>query len=118
MSGVALLLAAAVAHAWVRLYTAGLRPDVRDGRRAEIASDLWEQQRAASALGDGAGGTALLVLARVLLGVPADLSWRMTAGRTRRVESLSERRTRMNRSLVQTGFLGVARVTALPGESG
>ena len=56
MSGVVLLLAAGVARAWVRLYTAGLRADVRDSRRAEIDSDLWEQQHTVSALGNGAGG--------------------------------------------------------------
>ena len=108
MSHVALLLAIALAQAWVRLYTAGLRPNVRDGRRAEIASDLWEQQQAASVLENRSGGTALQVLARVLLGVPADLSWRVTAGRMRRVDSLPERRVRMNRSLAQKGFLVVA----------
>ena len=30
-------------RAWVRLYTAGLPPGLRDSRREEIDADLWEQ---------------------------------------------------------------------------
>ncbi len=33
---------------WVRLYTAGLPADVRDGRREEIDADLWEHAREAA----------------------------------------------------------------------
>ena len=52
---------------WVRVYTAGLRADRRDARRAEIDSDIWEQQRYAEATGTGHGLTALLMVERLLL---------------------------------------------------
>ena len=31
-----------VVRAWTRLYTSGMAPEIRDARRAEIDSDLWE----------------------------------------------------------------------------
>ena len=41
-------------RAWVRLYTAGLPPGLRDSRREEIDADLWEQsQEAETKLRDG-----------------------------------------------------------------
>ena len=41
MSGFMMRLVTGLMRGWVRLYTAGLPPDRRDDRRAEIASDLW-----------------------------------------------------------------------------
>ncbi len=61
----------ALARAWVRLYTAGIPADERVGRRAEVESDLWEQQ-----LEDKGGSLTLHVLQRIVLGMAADLSWR------------------------------------------
>jgi hypothetical protein len=46
---------------------------VRDARRAEIMSDLWEQCHAEGTRGRCAA-TALAVLGRVVRGVPADLA--------------------------------------------
>ena len=80
--------AAAFARAWTYLYTSGLAPQVRAARRAEIESDLWESAHDQSA---PRGTTAaLLVCARLILGIPNDLSWRaaQTSPRTRRVMRL------------------------------
>ncbi len=61
------------AGTWARLYTLGLPPEAREARQDEIASDTWEQ------LSDDDGASGAGVLARVLLGMPADLMWRLTA---------------------------------------
>lgn len=57
---------------WTRIYTAGMETDLRDRRRAEIESDLWESQqetRPASSL-------AVDLIARLVRGIPSDLRWR------------------------------------------
>jgi hypothetical protein len=61
---------------WVRLYTAGLEPNVRDDRRAEIESDLWEQSTFSAPDGVARVELALEVWSRCLLGVADDLTWR------------------------------------------
>lgn len=66
---------------WVSLYTWGLPPEVRHNRRAEIESDLWEQQ--SEVVGARTLAITTQVLARWLLGVPADLSWRLQAASAR-----------------------------------
>lgn len=66
----------AIVRAWTWLYTAGLDPDPRDDRRAQIDSDIWEyiddarEQRVAEL------AMAAHMLARLALGVPDDLLWR------------------------------------------
>ena len=111
MSAAMLTLVVGLAHWWVRLYTSGLPPDIREARRAEIASDLWEQ--AAGAPGCGMVTTAAEVLARMLLGIPADLSWRFAAGRQRHAGDVPERRVNVNTSLAQRGFVGIAALMAV-----
>jgi hypothetical protein len=64
---------------WVDRYTRGLAPEVRDRRRAEIESDVYEHAHSEVA-SDGS------VLWRTLRGVPADLSWRRDAKRAIRGE--------------------------------
>jgi hypothetical protein len=68
-------LALALARAWVTLYTRGVPAALRDARRAEIASDLWEQRHdQAKDRRQGllaAGG----LLGRVVRGAPSDLAW-------------------------------------------
>lgn len=54
--------------AWVGWYTRDLPEPLAQQRRAELASDVWEQQH-----DDGAGGS---LLGRALRGAPADLAWR------------------------------------------
>ena len=56
-------------RAWTTLYTFALPPEMRDRRRAEIVSDLWESEHDP----DVPRGEPLF---RVLRGVPADLLWR------------------------------------------
>lgn len=60
-----------VTRTWVGLYTRGLGPQLRAERRAELESDVWEQMRGRPP------GTAWLVLLRCLLGIPADVTWRL-----------------------------------------
>ena len=69
-----LIVASDLTRVWVRYYTRGMPPEVRDTRRAEIESDLWEQ--AADARNSRASATALSVVDRLVGGIPADLSWR------------------------------------------
>ncbi len=70
-----LAVAIACVRLWTRLYTSGLPPVVRNRRRAEIDSDLWEW-RTDHAGEPGAPG-AVHVLLRLLLGIPDDVAWRM-----------------------------------------
>ena len=67
--------AATAVRLWTRLYTSRLAAAVRDARRAEIESDLWEHAQ------DAASGAparmAVQVLLRLLLGMPDDLVWRL-----------------------------------------
>jgi hypothetical protein len=69
-------LAANVVSAWARLYTSGLEPAVRDPRREEIDSDLWEHAHAGRRAGAEPRSVAGQMLARCLLGIGADVSWR------------------------------------------
>ena len=75
----------AVVRLWTRVYTAGLPPEARDARRAEIESDLWELEADA----DARGGLdpASHVLARCLIGIPDDLTWRVEEARLHRTSS-------------------------------
>jgi hypothetical protein len=61
---------------WVRCYTWRLAADVGADRQAEIDSDLWEHQHDATTAGRRPIEAALEVVGRLVLGVPADLSWR------------------------------------------
>lgn len=75
-------LACRLARRWVRVYTAALATDVGDGRRAEIESDLWEHIADAHVRQEHRISTQLDVLARVLIGLPSDLTWFSQARRT------------------------------------
>ena len=68
-------------QAWVRLYTIGLPPGLRDARRDEIDSDLWEQAHH-TGMHTTPSPTAHLLL-RWLLGLPDDLLWRLAHIRSR-----------------------------------
>jgi TonB family protein len=68
-----LRLATAAVRAWTRILTCRLTPDVRDARRADVESDLWEGAHDADA---EQSRRAWHVLARLLFGVPDDLRWR------------------------------------------
>src|SRR5438094_8714239 len=47
-----LRLAIAFVRKWTRVYTARMSPELREARRAEIESDLWEVQQDRIARGD------------------------------------------------------------------
>src|SRR4051794_28950487 len=64
--------------AWVWVYTLGLAPETQLRRRLEMESELWEHEQDAKSVGHTLRVIALLIAARSLLGVPADLSWRLT----------------------------------------
>jgi len=76
MNASAVTLAARLTRLWTRVYTFGMPDDVRESRRAEIESDLWEWRHDVGARGRGAPSEAH-VLARLVRGVPDDLSWRL-----------------------------------------
>jgi len=67
---------------WVTLYNWGLPAGVRDNRRAEIQSDLWEQQHDATRAGYSNGEAAWITVHRFVPGIPADLAWRAGTGDT------------------------------------
>jgi hypothetical protein len=74
-------LATAMVRRWTALYTSGLQFDVREARRAEIASDLWDHRIEARLDGLRPWQTGLEIASRWLVGIPADLSWRRAAPR-------------------------------------
>ena len=96
-----LVFAIALTRAWTALYTRGLPPDLRAERREEIDCDLWHQQRLADLEREPVMGTAVQVAARLLLGVPADILWRIEAGRMAR----PEKEIRMNETWTMRGLL-------------
>jgi hypothetical protein len=57
---------------WTRAYTQGLPAEIRRGRLGEIESDLWECQHDADRPANAAE-----MFARLLLGMPHDLWWRL-----------------------------------------
>jgi uncharacterized protein (TIGR03435 family) len=73
----------ACVRAWTKLYTSGLPPAVRNRRRAEIDSDLWEWRADQASEPRGAAGLHLLL--RMLRGMPHDVAWRVELGALGRV---------------------------------
>lgn len=103
-----------LASAWSRTYTRSLPHDVREARRAEIASDVHEHAAHGIARGDDPADVGFELLVRVLFGVPADLVWRwgVTHG-SRRAVLITQRkvRTMATRLFVALGVV----LTALAG---
>jgi hypothetical protein len=62
---------------WTSMYTLGSVPELRQGRRAEVDSDLWDQQHLAYLQGAKPLDTAWHIFIRCLLGIPADIAWRV-----------------------------------------
>jgi hypothetical protein len=77
-----LMLASALAlvRGWTRLYTARMERPLRDARRAEIESDLWELHEDARRRGATPELIALHMFARLVGGVVDDLRWRAEQG--------------------------------------
>ena len=91
-------------RAWTALYTRGLPADVRGERREEIDCDLWEHQRLADLQREPATSTAAAIVLRLIMGVPADMTWRLEAG----ASAHSERGIQMNDSWTMRGLLALA----------
>jgi hypothetical protein len=62
---------------WVAFYTRGLPAAIQQDRRDEIDSDLWSQLHDAAEFAHGEGSLAGEFVARLVFGIPADLSWRL-----------------------------------------
>jgi len=101
-------IASGLTRTWTRTYTRGLPLDVREARCAEIDSDLWEQRCEAGLMGRDEREVALHVLARLALGIPADLLWRLERG-----ISSQARRTQVNESGAMRSLVAVGVVLAL-----
>ena len=71
-------LAARVVLAWVDCYTGWVSAETAERRRAEISSDLWEQQADARDTGAPPFAASLSIARRAALGAPADLLWVQT----------------------------------------
>ena len=93
-------LAGIVVRAWTLAYTVGAPARIREERRDEIASDLWEHARAGAEEGLRHRAIAGQMLARCFLGIGADVSWRVqvTLGQRRAVEEEVPMSDRMKRS--------------------
>jgi len=63
-------MARAAVRLWTAVYTWRLPPVLRDRRRAEIESDLWESG------GDGAASSTE-IMGRLLIGMADDVRWRV-----------------------------------------
>jgi hypothetical protein len=73
-------LAFAIVRTWTQVYTWRMPPTLREERRAEIESDLWEFEHDATA--STGISPAIHVLLRMVSGIPDDLQWRVEqAGR-------------------------------------
>jgi hypothetical protein len=63
-------MSAWLVRAWTNVYTFALPADIRERRRAEIESDLWESAHDPDV-------PRHAVMLRLLRGMPADLLWRI-----------------------------------------
>jgi hypothetical protein len=103
---------AGLVRRWVGFYTRGLSAEVRDGRREEIESHLWDQLEEAKVSGRPDRSTSADILMRLVLGIPADLSWRVPFGPDRQARPATKRTattgTRVLGLLAIVGGLGVA----------
>ena len=78
------------ARQWSRAYTCGLVAEVRERRREELRSDLYEHRACLGAT----RAQQLEVASRLVRGLPSDLAWRARQARVRYV-SMSSRAARL-----------------------
>jgi len=112
----------ALVRGWVDLYTRGMPATVRAARRDEVDDDLWCQHEEADALGRSPRSLAGEILLRLVLGIPADISWRVShGGRASKVERSSSMSTRIIGSLGVIAGAGftylMARAITTPGDA-
>jgi hypothetical protein len=79
MNGQLVRAAVALTRLWARIYTTGMPAEAGEDRRADIESDVWEFLHDEDR--DRSLTPALVVLGRLLLGVPDDLAWRIERAR-------------------------------------
>lgn len=107
---------AAVVSWWVATYIRRLPTEVGERRRAEVASDLWEQRADGRESATRDVLVALSILRRMAAGMPADLRWRrgqLAAARGRMPEPAERRLLHAlgrNLWLVLAGLVGVTEV--------
>jgi len=101
-------LASRLVRSWVTLYTRGLPRELGAARIEEIESDLWSQHQEAIAIRQSAVSIGLEILARLVLGIAADLSWRLEQGRLadQRIERHASMAIRLVAMLAIIGGLG------------
>jgi hypothetical protein len=100
----------ALIRSWTTLYTCGLPADLRESRRMEIDSDLWEHQHLAQVERAPAMHTVLEMLFRLVMGMPADFTWRLERGSMARAKKRSipvSTSSRATRLLTVAAFLVV-----------
>jgi len=78
----------ALVRGWVDLYTLGMPPAVRAARRDEIDDDLWCQEQEPAPPGRAAGSLGGEMLLRLVFGIPADISWRLSKRTSAETEAL------------------------------
>jgi hypothetical protein len=69
---------AVLVRGWVDLYTRGMPAEVRAVRRDEVDDDLWCEHQEAAAAGRSARTLDADRVLRLVFGMPADISWRLT----------------------------------------
>jgi hypothetical protein len=98
---------AGLVRRWVAFYTRGLSSGVRTARRDEIESDLWGQRQEGVELARPDGAIAGEILVRLVLGIPADVSWRLEqAGSRRSHETVGRRVTMASRAVGLLAIVG------------
>jgi hypothetical protein len=74
-------LVAGTARLWTAMYTAGLPHWVRERRRGEIESDLYEHRAVYTGEGIGSAIVTRQVARRLFGGIPQDVLWRLETDR-------------------------------------
>lgn len=100
-------VAGTIVRRWVSLYTHGLARELRDGRRAEIESDLWAHAEEAYVAGHPPTSLDLEMLTRLAFGIPADVVWRLSHGAASRSVDTKEIVMREPRSHQVLTMIGV-----------
>ena len=105
---------AGVVRGWVDLYTRGLPADTRAARRDEIDDDLWCEHAEAAAAGRSARSLDADLALRLLLGIPSDLSWRLTHHHGPDRTILEKRASTGTRSLGLLAIVAASSLFTLP----
>jgi hypothetical protein len=104
-------VAIALVRWWTAVYTWRLPAKVRNARRAEIDSDLWECRDA----GPVSARLPIQIVCRLLLGIPDDLGWRREHRRAPRLAMQMAWALAMTVMVVAVlGVIWAGRVQTLP----